>query len=210
VSNAENSKETLIPIPGVDTAKGIAMTGGNDVFYRRVLFLYIKDAQERLPRLQTVPEADAINSFITHVHSLKSASASIGAAELSAEAAALEAAAKAGNLAFIKDNLSGFVKHLTEMVENVRTALDSAKSAALQSPVPKATLSPPQSPLLIDLQAALKSQNTVEIDRILEELNQKELDPGTRETLEKISDNVLMTEFGEALKSIEELLNRDK
>jgi HPt (histidine-containing phosphotransfer) domain-containing protein len=196
---------TLAPIPGVDTARGIAMTGGKEVFYHRVLDLYQKDAYERLPNLQTVPEADAMNNFITHVHSLKSASGSIGAAGLSAEAAALEAAGKAGNLAFIKDNLPGFAKHLTELAENIRAALGSAQVSRLESSSLIA-----HRPLLIDLQAALKSKNAVEIDRITDELNQKQLDPGIKETLEKISDDVLMTEFDDALKSIEELLHTDK
>jgi len=201
MSNTEKSDGTLAPIPGVDMARGIAMTGGKEVFYRRVLDLYQKDAMERLPKLQAVPEADAMNNFITHVHSLKSASGSIGAAGLSAEAAALEAASKSGDLAFIKDNLPNFTKHLTELAENIRAALESAQVSR-----PGSSSLTAHRPLLIALQEALKSQNTVEIDRILEELNQKQPDPGTREILEKISDDVLMTEFGDALKNIEELL----
>lgn len=196
-----DTHSSLAPIPGVDTAKGIALTGGKEVFYRRVLDLYHKDVKDRLQKLQTVPEADAMNNFITHVHSLKSASASIGAAGLSSEAAALEAAGKAGNFDFIKDNLLGFTKHLTELAENIRAALDSA-----QAPKQESSLCNAHRPLFIDLQTALKSQNAVEIDRILKELNQKQLDPKISETLEKISDDVLLTEFGDALKSIEELL----
>jgi len=196
---------TLAPIPGVDTARGIALTGGKEVFYRRVLDLYQKDACERLPKLQTVPETDAMNNFITHVHSLKSASGSIGAAGLSAEAAALEAAGKAGNLAFIKDNLPVFTKHLTELAENIRAALESAQVSRLESSSLIA-----HRPLLIDLQEALKSQNAADIDRIMDELNQKQLEHGVKETLEKISDDILMTEFGNAIKSIDELLHTDK
>jgi len=196
---------SLAPIPGVDTAKGIALTGGTEEFYRRVLGLFHKDALERLPRLQTVPEPDAMHTFITQVHSLKSASASIGAGDVSAQAAALEAAGKSGNMTFIKDNLAGFTEHLIKLTENIRSALEPAQSA-----VPGSRLPTPDSPLLIALQAALKSQNAVEIDRILNELNQKQLDSKTKETLEKISDNVLMTEFGDALKSIDELLHAHK
>jgi signal transduction histidine kinase/CheY-like chemotaxis protein len=205
-SDPKPEPRPLAPIPGVDTAKGISLTGGKEAFYRRVLDLYQKDALERLPRLQTVPEADAMNNFITQVHSLKSASASIGAAGLSAEAAALEAAGKAGNLAFIKDNLRAFTEHLTELVENIHAALEPA-----QSVVPQVSNAPaPYSPLLIDLQAALKSRDAAKIDHILDELNQKQLDPKTREILEKISDDVLMTEFDNALKNIEGLLYASK
>jgi CheY-like chemotaxis protein/HPt (histidine-containing phosphotransfer) domain-containing protein len=209
------SPQSLVPITGVDTAKGIALTGGKEEFYRRVLGLYRKDALERLPRLQTVPDADAMPVFITQVHSLKSASASIGAAEVSMQAAKLEAAGKSGDLAFIKDNLHSFTEHLMELVGNIRTALEPAQAAV---PVPSGPDSPPPASslfiahcsLLFDLEAALKSQDAVEIDRLLDELNQKQLDSKTRETLEKISDDLLMAEFGNALKNIEELLPAGK
>ncbi|MDR2924264.1 MAG: response regulator [Treponema sp.] len=197
--------QSLVPIPGVNMAEGIALTGGTEVFYRRVLALFQKDALERLPRLQTVPEAKDMNNFITHVHSLKSASASIGAAGLSEQAAALEIAGKTGDLAFIKDNLHNFAVQLTELVENIRAALEPKEAA-----IPDSSLLTAHSSLLTELQTALKSQNTAEIDRILNELNQKQLDPKIREALEKISDDVLMAEFGDALKSVEELLRTGK
>jgi len=208
MSNARECDKPSLSIPGVDTARGITLTGGKEAFYHRVLELYIKDALERLPRLQTVPEKDALRIFITQVHSLKSASASIGAAELSAEAAALEAAGKSENMAFIKDNLRGFTEHLTKMVENIRAALKPAQSPGVEAE--KTSNPTPHSPLLTDLQTALKSQNVTEIDRILNELNQKQLDSKTKETLEKISDDVLITEFGDALKNVEELLHTNK
>jgi signal transduction histidine kinase/CheY-like chemotaxis protein len=196
------SPKSLVPIPGVNIAEGITLTGGTEVFYRRVLALFQKDALERLPQLQTVPEADVMNSFITHVHSIKSASASIGAAGLSEQAAALEAAAKSGDLIYIKDNLSGFTVHLTELVENISAALEPNS----RPPAPASQLLSPHSSLLTELQTALKSKNAAEIDRILNELKQKQLDPKIMETLEKISDDVLMAEFDNAMKSVEKLL----
>jgi len=202
----------LAPIPGVDMAKGISMTGGTEAFYRRVLELFNKDALERLPLLQTVPEKDALRNFITNVHSLKSASASIGAAEVSAKAAALEAAGKSGDFAFIEGNLRHFTEHLTELVKNIRASLEPAQASKQEpaSPASDSRLPTPPSPLLTELETALKAQNAAEIDRILNELNQKQFDSKTREILDKISDDVLMTEFGNALKSIEELLHANK
>jgi signal transduction histidine kinase/CheY-like chemotaxis protein len=213
VSDSDNktapaASRAPLSIHGVDTAKGMSMTGGTEVFYHRVLELFHKDAVDRLPLLQAVPEQDKLHAFITNVHSLKSAAASIGAAELSAEAAALEAAGKAGDFAFINNNLSGFTGRLTELTKNIRAALD-AQSAVSDAPAAPQPQSRP-SPLLLDLEEALKSQNAVEIDSILDELNKKPLDSKTREILEKISYDVLMTEFGSALKNIEELLHTSK
>jgi CheY-like chemotaxis protein len=93
---ADRKGETPPDIPGVDTAKGIAMTGGTIAGYRKVLAQFYKDAQERLALLQEPPDETALPVFVTQVHALKSASATIGAAEVSAEAAALEAAGRPG------------------------------------------------------------------------------------------------------------------
>jgi signal transduction histidine kinase/HPt (histidine-containing phosphotransfer) domain-containing protein/FixJ family two-component response regulator len=197
---------SLLPIQGVDTAKGITMTGGTEALYRQVLALFQKDALERLPKIQTAPGEPDLPLFITNVHALKSASASIGAAEVSERAAKLETAGKSADLAYIKDNLPGFTERLTQLAEDIRAALQ-VNDAAVPAP-PVSSIS--NSPLLIELETALKSQNAAEIDRVMDELNHQQLDSKTREILEKISDDVLMTEFGNALKSIEELTHTNK
>ena len=60
--------------------------------------------------------------------------------------------------------------------------------------------------LFTDLKAALQSQKADEIDRLLDELNNKALDAKTKEALEEISDEVLMTEFGGALKIVDQIV----
>jgi len=132
-SDSASNRNSLFPnIPGVDTAKGIVMTGGTETGYRTVLSMFCKDVENRLPVLQTVPETDTLSAFIIHVHSLKSTSASIGAAQVSAMAAEIEAAGKAGELALIKKRLPAFAKRLAELIKNIRTALEADTSA--QSP----------------------------------------------------------------------------
>jgi hypothetical protein len=61
--------------------------------------------------------------------------------------------------------------------------------------------------LLHELETALKSQNASDIDRLLEELNAQPLDSKTADSLEKISDDVLMAEFDKAEESIRLLLD---
>jgi signal transduction histidine kinase/CheY-like chemotaxis protein/HPt (histidine-containing phosphotransfer) domain-containing protein len=120
----KDTNSTLPPISGVDIAKGIALTGGTVASYRQVLSLFCKDIEERIPLLQKTAEDDTLPTFVTHVHSLKSASASIGAQEVSAQAAGLEAIGKAGDTAFIRVSLPDFVKQLTELVKNIRAVID--------------------------------------------------------------------------------------
>jgi HPt (histidine-containing phosphotransfer) domain-containing protein len=203
------SPQTIPPLPpppalpGIDTAKGLALTAGTVAAYKQVLSLFCKDAQDRMALLQKEPAADALSAFITQVHALKSASASLGAGEISAMAARLEDAGKDADMAFISEHLPAFAQQLAELVKNIQNILKPGKSddATPHSPLPT-----PYSPLFKELADALKKQNVPEIDRIIAVLGEKPLDAQTRETLEKISDDVLITEFENALEKIDEVL----
>ena len=195
---------SLFTIPGVDTARGIAMTGGTEGRYCSVLLTFCADAEDRLPLLQKVSEASALPTFVSQVHALKSASAAIGAAQVSAMATELEAAGKAEDIAFIQENLSVFTKSLAELVKNIRHSLEQDKPECQD--VPRSQFPVPQSfhysRLFDELAEALKSQNASEVGRILDELDQTQLDSKTRKTVDKISEDVLMAEYGNALKKI--------
>jgi HPt (histidine-containing phosphotransfer) domain-containing protein len=225
------------PINGIDTVKGITMTGGTAKGYRQVLSMFRKDAEERIQKFRfflyeslssgKFPEKH-LASFITQIQALKSASATIGAAETSDMAARLEAAGRNKELPFIQDNLPDFVEHLTVLVKNVRAALDAKPDKSAAKPGGQGFLSQifarkktdnPQStkglpdeylPLFEKLVEALRSQNVTDTDRILEELSKLPLDPNVKEILEQISDQVLMTEFESAIKTINEFVGSNK
>ncbi|MDR2717486.1 MAG: response regulator [Treponema sp.] len=203
----------LSTIPGIDIQKGISMTGGTIAAYKQVLIMFRKDAHDRLPLLQKIPEADTLLSFITQVHALKSASASLGAADISAQAAALESAGKAADIVFIREHLPAFVQQLAELIGGIDAALETDKNSGSMTNNNTAGTAPVGTThartaadsaalvsLLSSLESALKSQKSAEIDRILEELSRKPLNIGTKEILQKISDDVLMTEFDSAVK----------
>jgi signal transduction histidine kinase/CheY-like chemotaxis protein len=208
---------TPIPvIPGVDTAKGIVMTGGTVAAYTRVLSLFCKDIEERLPLLQkaldeNLPSADILPAFITQVHALKSALASIGAQTISSLAAGLEAVGKAGDIDFIRESLPDFMEQLAALGKNIQNTLEQGNPEDHDIPAPdsrhpKATLSPSDSPLFKELRNALKSQKISDIKRILNTLDQQTEDSRLKEILEQISDQVLMTEFDSAVEIVEELI----
>jgi HPt (histidine-containing phosphotransfer) domain-containing protein len=224
------------PINGIDTVKGIALTGGTAEGYRQVLSMFRKDAEERIQKFRfflyeslsngKFPEKH-LASFITQIHALKSASATIGATEISEEAAGLETAGKNMELSFVQDSLPDFVEHLAALVKNVRAALeakpdkaasksggqglisqifgkkkaDKTQSAVDQSEYPS---------IFRKLAEALEVQNITDADRIFDELNKMPLEPKTKEVLEQISDQVLMTEFESAIKTIKEFTASDK
>jgi CheY-like chemotaxis protein/HPt (histidine-containing phosphotransfer) domain-containing protein len=188
-------------IPGLDTARGVSLTGGSAELYRKVLAAFHKDAEERLPLLRNIPMPETLPLFTTQVHALKSALASIGAAGLSVEAAKIEAAGKAGDLGLIGETLPGFARRLGELAQGIRDALGQEGPAPAPNPAAAGYY-----PLLTQLVRALKAQDTAAIDRILEELERSAADPHTREKLEQISDQVLLAEFDAAAGAVENLL----
>jgi len=204
-------------IKGVDTEKGINKTGGTIIAYRQVLSMFCKDAKERLQLLRfflfesmnakTFPEKH-LTSFTTQALALKSAAASLGAGKISQEAGTLEEAGKAGDLVLIQENLSGFIENLTELVANIRTALENLTGVfahKTDGQVPSGAEI--NNPLLIKLAGALQSKNIADIDSSIEELRKNAADKRTNEILEHISDQVLMTEFESAVNTLDDLIN---
>jgi signal transduction histidine kinase/CheY-like chemotaxis protein len=202
------SHSSLPVIPGVDTAKGIAMTGGTLEAYRDVLIIFREDIQERLSLLQTVPAADVLPAFITQIHALKSASASIGAAELSARAAALEAAGKAADFAFIKENLSAFAECFSQLAEGILVWEKAVKKFDSEKQTTAGALDLVMvMPLLRKLAEALKSQKGDDIDRILEQIAQQPLGASAKTAMDKITDEVLVAEYEKAGEILESIIN---
>ena len=125
-SVSEDSGAGSLPvISGIDTAKGLKMTGNKKNFYIKILRLFCKEIKEKLSLLQTSTEATIV---INQIHSIKGISGSIGADALSARAAELEVAGKAGNTAFVYENLAGFVEQIEELERNINNALINYKS----------------------------------------------------------------------------------
>jgi len=200
-------------IPGVDIKKGIFMTGGTETNYRIVLSTLKKNVEERLPIFQTLPDSDTLLMFTTQVHSLKSSAASIGAAEVSDRAAKLEAAGRAGDLAFIREHLSDFLEHLTALVKNIGIALQTVPDVNDVQGFPtdkNLEIDIVTIRLFRELAKSLKSRKVPEIKRILNVLNQQTANSKVREVLDKVSDQVLMAEFDDAVKTVEELVADSK
>ena len=199
------SPDAPLDIPGLDTRRGMLMTGGTETGYRQVLALFAKDAEERLPLLRAVPGAEGLSGFITQVHALKSAAASIGAAAVSSEAALLEEAGKRADLGKAGEKLPAFAQSLAELARNIRAALGEAPSGGSSAAAPEGGVSA----LLEELIRALESQKADAIDRLLRELSRQTLDAEHKKTLESISDDVLMTEFDRAARSVKRILGTE-
>ncbi|MDR2552659.1 MAG: response regulator [Treponema sp.] len=193
----------LASIPGIDTAQGLALTGGSAAAYRKVLAIFTKDAEDRLPLLGSAPPPEGLKSFVTQVHALKSAAASIGAAGISAQAAKLEEAGAAADLGFIGEHLPDFAGDLAVLLEGIRAALKTESSGA-EIPVSGMSVSSGADAEKMEqswreLAGALKTGRAETIDRLLEELSRQNLGTAERKILEAVSDAVLVADFTAAL-----------
>jgi HPt (histidine-containing phosphotransfer) domain-containing protein len=195
---------------GIAVRQGITMTGGTESGYRRVLSTYCRDAEDRLKTLDhfSVDERSNLASFTTQVHALKSASASIGAATLSEEARLLEMAGKNGDMTFIRERTGDFCRHLEALVQQIRVALGG--TAIPEDP--GAAVGTAQRELFLQLQDALAGENIEDIDRLINTLGEGKLPLNfpAREALDRISHQVLMAEFKEAIETIKTLLNEER
>ncbi|GHV29669.1 hypothetical protein FACS1894167_09320 [Synergistales bacterium] len=184
-------------IDGVNAAQGIAMTGGKEKDYLEVLRIYCLDVEKRLGILRDVPDEASLPNFVTQVHALKSASASIGAAGISDLAAHLETAGKNSDMDEITSALPKFYADLRETVDRIRAVLGYSEDNKTTEGVSRA--------VLLALKDAVIAGNVRKADGIIEGLS-KSAGSGAGELLSKISDHLLMSDFREAEAEIDAAL----
>ncbi|GHV46516.1 hypothetical protein FACS1894204_08280 [Synergistales bacterium] len=197
----------VIEIKGIDSQQGIVMAGGSASRYLEILELYRRDASARIPLMAAILNKQAIDegelrSFTTQAHALKSASANIGAAELSKTAAKLESAGHSGDMAAIRESLSGFLENLSAMTERIDAALGEKRKRENDG---EPVMSEETKSRVFRLTEAFEANDLDAIDKILDSLNDAELDAKTREALSKISDFVLVSDYGEAFSALKAL-----
>jgi CheY-like chemotaxis protein len=212
-----------ITLPGVDVERGINNVGGKAVEYKKFLAVFLKDAKSRFAFLAGFRPGEA-RLFVTHVHALKSALATMGADDLSAAAAELEDAGKRADAGTIAKKLPAFAGNLKTLCVAIAGMLKPANVAAKNAAVPSgnATASAENAGNVRDtnsaafkksltaLKSALESRDIEAIDRFIGELESTVTGAKTQETLEKISDHVLLGEYDLAVNALTLLFRESK
>jgi CheY-like chemotaxis protein len=197
--------ELKLHIEGVDIKQGIAMTGGTEEGYISVLEQFYADVIARLSLFESIEEGADIFLFATQAHALKSALAVIGAAEISQEAAFLEDAGKRGDVNAAQKALPLFYEHLSLLAKNVHSALKKAQ----EKPAKKGrVLNAALIPLLTQLKTALQTKSIKLVDALIRELTKIPTGEKNKETINAISDNVLMSDYDEAIAAVNKLLEQ--
>ncbi|MDR2785340.1 MAG: response regulator [Treponema sp.] len=188
---------------GVNVKTGLSFTGGTAAGYFKVLAVFLRDAEERLNLLEQVPDESARHLFVTCVHALKSAAASIGADAVSKQAMELENAGNLKDTGVLENKLPLFRQSLGLLIDAIRRTLKThAGTAGEKNPE-----------LLVlhlsrfrELREALEQEEPTLIDHLLGELGKIPFDGETSAVLSDVSDAVLLCEYGLAIERIDGLV----
>jgi signal transduction histidine kinase/CheY-like chemotaxis protein len=199
----------MFKIPGIDINLGLAITGGSFDNYKQILMIFSKDAKARLAFIENIPTPETISIFTTQVHALKSASASIGATKFSENAKHLEARGRDGDLLTIKETLPDFYNSLTSLIDAIDSALslnkdqDESFTSDGESAAANASV---LMPLLSQLVDALNNEQAGTIDSLLKEIDSNIHDAKTKDIYNNIYEQVLLSEFAEAINIVDSLI----
>ncbi len=99
-------------------------TGGDPEFMGELIDAYLADAPRQLAAMQAAAEAGDAVELLRPAHSLKSASASLGAMQLSALSRELEDMARRGEVG----DARSLVEQASDELERVRDSLEGARA----------------------------------------------------------------------------------
>lgn len=118
----ENEKSCLSAVNSkhIDYESGMKYSGGSSELYAEILKAFEDNAEKHMKLLEKSYESGDIESYAVYAHSLKSTSATIGAAELSELAKKLETYAKDGKTELIAENHSRLMELYREIVEEIK------------------------------------------------------------------------------------------
>jgi CheY-like chemotaxis protein len=193
-------------IDGVDVEKGLAISGGKGAHYIRTITMFYEDGFEKIKEIRNCFETGDMQLYATHVHGLKSASASIGAAEVSEMAKALEAAYRENNRVYIDGHNTKFLMELEALLHNIGNLLSEveAKTKKEGGNVDTEALEAE----LSKLKKALENFDSETIDSATNALVEYEQTEHFGERVKGILQNVLIGEYDDALNLIDALLEK--
>ncbi|MDR2368193.1 MAG: response regulator [Deltaproteobacteria bacterium] len=188
--------------PGFEPQEGLRRSGGSLGKYAELLDAFLLDAGNLKDLLVRPKGPGDLPGLAISVHALKGASANVGAARLSGLAADLEGAAKRGDLApFGRGDLEVLAGELADVAQRVTSALRLARDQA--GPFDRTGKKPPGA-ALNRLKKALRERDVGLADRLIGELSPG-CDGESRAILAAASDQILIADYGEAIKLIDRI-----
>jgi len=189
------SSQVTIEIEGIDSAKGIRLSGGTIEYYYETLAAFYDDGIEREKEIRKCLESGNLALYTTHVHAMKSASANIGADHLSEAAYALEKAGIRRDFGFIQSNNDRFLVMLDKLLIHIHNAISSQAAKPDAGTIESGLLETE----LIQLRAALETYDAGEINATIDRLLASSLADDAKAFVRRIAKHILMAEYEEAI-----------
>jgi HPt (histidine-containing phosphotransfer) domain-containing protein len=194
-----DTQAAIASIEGLNTKKGIRLTGGSSKGYIETLHLFVHDGNERIPQIKACLKNEELLLYTTHTHALKAAAATIGADALSELASALEQAGEQQDLAYMREHTDHFLSELEALINRIKQILSAGETTAdLDMEVFKTEL--------IRLKTALSDFDTDTIDDATRCLQPFVRAGGMSATVGEVLQLLLMGSYEEAASRIDTLL----
>jgi len=161
--------------------------------------IFARDAERAVAALEKLPgekafSGDDMQTYVIHVHAIKSALANIGETELSGIALKLENAGREQNTAQMTAETPAFLSALRELIKKTKSMEDGGSDAEKDSDEDCAHLKEK----LQDIQAACSEYDKKTAKAVLAGLREKTWSRPVNELLNTIAEHLLHSEFEEA------------
>jgi len=196
----EETKE--ININGINSEKGLFLTGGNTATYLDILATYRDDGFMILDDLKKCVGDNNINKLTSFAHALKGASESIGAGSIADFAKALEKAGQSSETDYIHTNIGSFLKELETLLTDINEFLSAEGDESGISSINADALKLE----LIVLKAAFNDFDTPVINATLKNFQKYLKDPKIGKEIEEIQQQKLTGDYDAAEQIIDALL----
>jgi CheY-like chemotaxis protein len=197
---------SLLSINGVNAQAGLRNAGDSFKAYKKVLAVFVDDADERIPQIKAALLESSLSLYTTLVHALKGASRSIGADYIGELAAELEAAGHAENVVMIREKTGIFLEKLQILRDSIADTLDFSD----KEEETKETETAFSALDLAGLREALVNMDTDLVNKKLAGYGEVVLQKQVRSYIDNIEQDILLFEYDKAIEKIDALLNGNK
>jgi HPt (histidine-containing phosphotransfer) domain-containing protein len=199
-----NKPEEVMQIAGVDTKKGLSLTGGTVEHYNKTLLIYLDDGYKKINEIKSALKSNDIALFVTYIHALRSASAGIGAQEISVAAEALEQAGIDKDEEYIYENAEKFLEDFEVLLTNISDVILVIREKKITAPLDKDALNE----ILVLLKMAFENFDIDSINNLSNELESIIRNTSLEEEINRLMLCKLNGEYDNAVYLIDELLTK--
>jgi CheY-like chemotaxis protein/HPt (histidine-containing phosphotransfer) domain-containing protein len=199
---ANNNSEGVFKIAGIDTKRGLFLTGGTVEHYNKTLLIYLDDGYKKIIEIRAALESNDIGLFTTYLHALKSVSAGIGADKISNAADALEQAGLDKNEEYIYAHIESFLEDFEVLLSNISDAIFIIRDKKKDQSVDKEVLEK----LLLCLKTAFEDYDIDSINNVSAELEELTESSALEDEINRLMLCKLSGEYDIAVSHIDNML----